>query len=94
MYCVHCGKKIEQESKFCPYCGKQTTETTQSNMGKGKTKPKAKLIAVCLVAVCVIVTVIILIVQENSSPYEMVNSGWNAEEGRYYTIEEMFEKKK
>lgn len=21
MYCIHCGKQIENNSKFCPYCG-------------------------------------------------------------------------
>lgn len=24
MYCRHCGKKIEEDSHFCPYCGSST----------------------------------------------------------------------
>ena len=22
MFCVHCGKELEENTKFCPYCGK------------------------------------------------------------------------
>lgn len=31
MFCVHCGKEIEDNSKFCVYCGKKVAD---SNVGK------------------------------------------------------------
>ena len=27
MYCVYCGKELENDSKFCCYCGKSVNET-------------------------------------------------------------------
>ena len=26
MYCPHCGKKIDDDSKFCTFCGKNTND--------------------------------------------------------------------
>ena len=43
-YCMHCGAKIEPNSKFCPSCGKNTTLSAQgkttsgAGMGKGTQK--------------------------------------------------------
>lgn len=31
MVCKNCGKEIENGAKFCPYCGKEVTETTKTN---------------------------------------------------------------
>lgn len=31
MYCVHCGKEIEDESNVCSYCGAQIKNTTKNN---------------------------------------------------------------
>ncbi|BAL00634.1 hypothetical protein OBV_34350 [Oscillibacter valericigenes Sjm18-20] len=28
MFCTHCGKKIRDDAKFCPFCGAQTGETS------------------------------------------------------------------
>lgn len=31
MFCMNCGKKIDDDSKFCPFCGSDVGGTTQSN---------------------------------------------------------------
>lgn len=31
MFCMKCGKKIDDDSKFCPFCGSAIGDTTQSN---------------------------------------------------------------
>lgn len=31
MYCRHCGKTIEGNMKFCPYCGADLTNIYMSN---------------------------------------------------------------
>jgi len=33
MYCKHCGKKNVEESKFCPFCGKDLDVKNQNNSG-------------------------------------------------------------
>lgn len=38
MFCRHCGKKVDPESKFCPYCGGQVKE-----MPKGETPQKPEI---------------------------------------------------
>ncbi len=32
MYCQHCGKKLENDAKFCPSCGKRTNGSSQDNV--------------------------------------------------------------
>lgn len=34
MYCVNCGKNIEQNNKFCNYCGKKVNEFENSEMAE------------------------------------------------------------
>lgn len=31
MYCTHCGKQIEADSKFCPYCGRKIADSNVGN---------------------------------------------------------------
>lgn len=31
MYCTHCGKSIQNNSKFCPYCGGKAVTFNESN---------------------------------------------------------------
>ena len=31
MFCVQCGKKIEDESRFCPYCGAEVHGKSSTN---------------------------------------------------------------
>ena len=31
MYCKHCGKEIDENSKFCPYCGSENTFTMKQS---------------------------------------------------------------
>lgn len=33
MYCKNCGKKIVEESKFCPFCGKNINTKIENNSG-------------------------------------------------------------
>ena len=41
MYCIYCGKEIENGSKFCSYCGKSVNETPTPE----KTNVKGKVFA-------------------------------------------------
>lgn len=34
MYCYQCGKQLEDEVKFCPYCGAQIDAHTQNQSGE------------------------------------------------------------
>lgn len=36
MYCYQCGKQVEEDVKFCPYCGAQLNSHDQNN-GNGIT---------------------------------------------------------
>ena len=29
MYCTHCGKQIDDDAKFCPYCGQEVPAVYQ-----------------------------------------------------------------
>ena len=31
MYCIYCGKKLEDTWKICPYCGSEHTYLVQGN---------------------------------------------------------------
>ncbi len=43
MFCIHCGKQIPDESKFCQYCGKaltiESSEPEQQELSFSSTKP-------------------------------------------------------
>ena len=41
MYCIYCGKELENDSKFCGYCGKSVNE----NQAPVKTNVKEKVFA-------------------------------------------------
>ena len=38
MFCVQCGKKIEDESRFCPYCGAEVVRIDRMKMLRAKRK--------------------------------------------------------
>ena len=43
MYCIHCGKEIDDDSIFCTNCGQQVTFASNSNTKTEKTvKPNAE----------------------------------------------------
>ena len=42
MYCVGCGKEIEDGLKFCPYCGKTQIDENEEKTAFGK-EPEAKI---------------------------------------------------
>lgn len=59
MYCGECGKEIDEEEKYCPYCGKQILDSfEQNNNGKYKNK-KLVMVAIILVVIVVISSVLI-----------------------------------
>ena len=39
MYCFNCGKEIDDDSEFCPFCGTHLIEETKSTK-KTKTEKK------------------------------------------------------
>ena len=59
MYCKHCGKEIDDESKFCNYCGKELS------LSKKKKKSKIKYITILtlitILAIALTIGVIILL---------------------------------
>ena len=40
MFCIHCGKEIENDSKFCCYCGKAVQSVVEINQEKNSVKNK------------------------------------------------------
>lgn len=66
MFCANCGKKIDDDSKFCPYCGSSisvdmNTPSTDSNIvvtSKRSNKNVIIGVAACLVAVLAIIGVV------------------------------------
>src|SRR4051794_4263856 len=34
MFCKHCGKRIPEDSKFCPECGQSLTDKANPNTGQ------------------------------------------------------------
>lgn len=68
MYCRKCGKEIEENSKFCPYCGYElkkgqdkTSDTAKQNVRLQKTdkivSPKKRIIPVVVVAGIIIIAI-------------------------------------
>lgn len=37
MYCTKCGKQIDAQSQFCPYCGASVSTTSDSNVNTNAT---------------------------------------------------------
>lgn len=37
MYCTKCGKQIDAQSQFCPYCGTSVSTTSDSNVNTNAT---------------------------------------------------------
>ena len=44
MNCKWCGKKIDQNSKFCPNCGKEILEDSSSNINQGEPSTEPKVV--------------------------------------------------
>ena len=40
MFCIHCGKEIENNSKFCCYCGEAVQSVVEVNKEKSSVKNK------------------------------------------------------
>ncbi len=38
MYCIHCGKKIEDNQDYCMHCGMYQKKTEQQNIAHGANK--------------------------------------------------------
>ena len=72
MYCRKCGKKIEENSKFCPYCGyelkvglREVSDTTKQNMQQQKVdnnaSPKKLVIPVAIMLGIVVVATVVFL---------------------------------
>lgn len=61
MYCRHCGQRLQEESAFCPYCGKPLAAGGQTDRRRNSV-----IIAVCLVLVVVILIAIVSILAQNN----------------------------
>lgn len=66
MICKNCGKEISDTAKFCPYCGKSTSESKGQILIQSIEKPTSKKAAfkfyAIVISVCVIICVIICII--------------------------------
>ena len=51
MYCYQCGKQVEEDVKFCPYCGAQLNSHDQNN-GNGDNPIKNQMMNQVLVMHC------------------------------------------
>lgn len=40
MFCIHCGKKLDEDMKFCIYCGARQEEKTSEELPTGRIKVK------------------------------------------------------
>ena len=71
MYCGNCGKKLNDNVSFCPYCGKrvdsgrdskQQPMNMEKKMSERNPNNKNRKIVAALVAVCCVAAVVLLIV--------------------------------
>lgn len=86
MYCRKCGKKIEENSKFCPYCGyelkvglREVYDTTKQNMQQQKVdnnaSPKKLVIPVAIMlGIVVVATVVFLGAKAMRKPEESLKA--------------------
>lgn len=86
MYCRKCGKKIEENSKFCPYCGyelkvglREVSDTTKQNMQQQKVdnnaSPKKLVIPVAIMlGIVVVATVVFLGAKAMRKPEESLKA--------------------
>ena len=80
MFCVQCGKKIEDESRFCPYCGAevhgQSSTNGQNEDAESKKKEKYLKRENIEAAVVIIGTAFVLI--HDMSKMWKRNCGWSS----------------
>lgn len=94
MYCQKCGKKIEEESRFCPYCGaKSASEPEQKKqtvpVKKEKKERKKKKTPVIIVAIAVLGVLGILLFSggdSSTSNEELIALVQNGYLGNYDTV--------
>ena len=97
MFCMSCGKQLEDNSKFCPYCGATVEEaaapaaqTVNEAAEKPAKKPSKKfpvgLIAAVAVIAIVVVAVIALI--GGGSPSAKVMAAFGKTIGEYTAVAE------
>lgn len=46
MYCKYCGTQIDDNSRYCPQCGKKLNEDTETNTVRSKKEILANIIMV------------------------------------------------
>lgn len=55
-YCKYCGKELDSEANFCPYCMKKQTEEKEVNSPEIKKAKKKTIIIICLTAIILLAT--------------------------------------
>lgn len=61
MFCARCGKEIDDDSTFCPFCGQNTNEPVESG-GGGKSKESVKMPGKKVIGGIAVVAVVLLVV--------------------------------
>ena len=61
MFCARCGKEIDNDSTFCPFCGQSTNEPVESG-GGGKPKVSVKMPGKKVIGGIAVVAVVLLVV--------------------------------
>lgn len=73
MYCKHCGKEIENETKFCPYCGKSQDNLTVTgspqldNFFNSKAGQIFRIISIPVIGLLMLISAIVGLIVANKS---------------------------
>ena len=69
MYCRHCGKEIDDDNQFCPFCGKQlTVEQSADSKGDSLKKNNVLLWGVVALVVGAVIAVSAVFLTKNNKP--------------------------
>lgn len=80
MYCESCGRIIDNNSKFCAYCGSKCTPIIDYNqfVTPQKNKKKLAIIISSISATVIVALVIILVVALNSSNHSIIGKWYSS----------------
>lgn len=62
MFCARCGKKIDNDSTFCPFCGQNTDEPVESSGGICKPKGAVRLPGKKVIGGIAVIVVVLLVI--------------------------------
>lgn len=105
MFCMKCGKKIDDDSKFCPFCGNRIEGVTNSNEINKSSRVKPKKLsknavigisacALALVAVIVVLKIFIGLFDKPVTEQQIEDSIANVESTNVESDEQTVESKK